>query len=122
MSQPRTPLGDREARETSGMTSRLMLAYAERVGGREAVDAVLQRAGMADYEAELRDENTWFSFATKVRLFEALAEVLDDPAATPRPVAPAARAGSPCGPDARGPRAGARWRPRSPSRPRSRSA
>src|SRR5437763_1324206 len=84
MSQPRTPLGDREARETSGMTSRLMLAYAERVGGREAVDAVLQRAGMADYEAELRDENTWFSFATKVRLFQALAEVLDDPAATRR--------------------------------------
>src|SRR3954470_11270543 len=84
MSPPRTPLGGREARETSGMTSRLMLAYAERVGGRAAVDAVLQRAGMADHEAELRDENTWFSFATKVRLFEALAEVLDDPAATRR--------------------------------------
>src|SRR3954466_8879767 len=81
MHQPRTPLGEREARETSGMTSRLMLAYAERVGGREAVDALLQRAGMAEARSDVRDETPWFSFATKVRLFEALAEVLDDPAA-----------------------------------------
>src|SRR5436305_8681552 len=79
-----TPLRDRDARETNGMTSRLMLAYAERIGGREAVEAVLDRAGLAPYEAELRDENTWFSFATKVALFEALAEVLDDPLATRR--------------------------------------
>src|SRR4051812_29743369 len=59
-----------------------MLAYAERVGGPEAVGALLRRAGLAEHEAELRDENTWFSFDTKVRLFEALAEVLGDPAAT----------------------------------------
>jgi len=77
-----TPTPAREARETNGITSRLMLAYAERVGGRAAVGAVLERAGLAGREAELRDENTWFSFANKVRLFEALAEVLDDPAAT----------------------------------------
>src|SRR3954447_5215093 len=77
-----TTLGEGEARETSGMTSRLMLAYAERVGGREAVEAVLERAGMAAHEAELRDENTWFSFATKVALFDAVVEVLDDPGAT----------------------------------------
>src|SRR4051794_9430620 len=59
-----------------------MLSYAESEGGREAVEALLLRAGLAGREAELRDENTWFSFATKIRLFEALAEVLDDPAAT----------------------------------------
>src|SRR3954454_11804138 len=73
-----------EARETSGMTSRLLLGYAERVGGREAVTALLARAGCAGREAELRDENAWFSFATKVALFEALTEVLDDPLATRR--------------------------------------
>jgi hypothetical protein len=71
-----------EARETSDMTSRLLLAYAERQGGREAVMRVLERAGCADREAELRDESTWLSFATKVALFEAAAEVLDDPVVT----------------------------------------
>src|SRR4051812_7661282 len=77
-----TPLN--EARETNGITSRLMLAYAEREGGREAVEAVLRHAGLDGREAELRDENTWFSFDAKVRLFEALAAVLGDPAATRR--------------------------------------
>src|SRR5688572_3892488 len=75
---PRAP----EARETSGMTSRLMLAYAERVGGRDAATEVLRRAGLSDREAELRDENAWFSLETKLALFEALAETFDDPEAT----------------------------------------
>jgi diguanylate cyclase (GGDEF)-like protein len=64
------------------MTSRLLLTYAERRGGREAVERLLARAGCAHREAELRDESTWFSFATKVALFEAAAEVLDDPVVT----------------------------------------
>ncbi|HEV2075451.1 MAG TPA: sensor domain-containing diguanylate cyclase, partial [Thermoleophilaceae bacterium] len=68
-----------EPREASGLTSRLILAYVERRGGRRAVDAVLQRAGLADREEELRDENAWFADATRVRLFEAAAAVLDDP-------------------------------------------
>ena len=72
----------REARETNGMTSRIMLAYAEREGGRDAVETVLRRAGLQDREAELLDENSWFSLETKLRLFEAVAEVLDDPDAT----------------------------------------
>jgi diguanylate cyclase (GGDEF)-like protein len=72
----------REARETNGMTSRLMLAYAEREGGRDAVEAVLRHAGLEEREEELRDENAWFSLDTKLRLFEALTEVLDDPDAT----------------------------------------
>src|SRR5688572_24366024 len=73
-----------DARETNGLTSRLMLAYAEREGGREAVEALLERAGCAGLEAELCDENTWFSFDRKVALFEALADVLGDPEATRR--------------------------------------
>src|SRR3954454_23585531 len=75
-----TPLS--EARETNGITSRLMLAYAERQGGREAVEAVLRHAALEGREAELRDENTWFSFDAKVRLFDALAAVPGAPAAT----------------------------------------
>ena len=63
------------------MTSRLMLAYAEREGGRSAVERVLAHAGCAHREAELLDEAAWFSFATKIRLFEALCVVLDDPEA-----------------------------------------
>jgi diguanylate cyclase (GGDEF)-like protein/putative nucleotidyltransferase with HDIG domain len=68
-----------EARETSGMTSKLVLAYAEDHGGREAVEQLLRRCGLAEREAHLRDESSWFSFDAKIRLFEAAAEVLDDP-------------------------------------------
>ena len=64
------------------MTSRLLLTYAERQGGRAAVEQLLELAGCAGREDELRDESTWFSFATKVALFEAAAEVLDDPIVT----------------------------------------
>jgi diguanylate cyclase (GGDEF)-like protein len=71
-----------EPRETNGITSRLMLAYAEREGGPEAVGDVLRRAGLEGREAELRDEDSWFSLDTKLRLFEALADALGDPAAT----------------------------------------
>ena len=68
-----------EGHQTSGLTSRLILAYVEREGGRPAVDALLARVGSQDHEEQLRDENFWFNFATKIRLFEAAAEVLDDP-------------------------------------------
>src|SRR3954462_7450085 len=70
------------AADTSGMTSRLMLAYARRAGGDEAVDGVLEAAGVAGPAELLLDERTWFPFAIKIRLFEALAEVLDAPHAT----------------------------------------
>jgi diguanylate cyclase (GGDEF)-like protein/putative nucleotidyltransferase with HDIG domain len=68
-----------EPRETNGMTSRLILAYVERRGGRAAVERVLQLCGLEDAEPDLRNEGHWFSFATKVRLFVAAADVLDDP-------------------------------------------
>jgi diguanylate cyclase (GGDEF)-like protein/putative nucleotidyltransferase with HDIG domain len=67
-----------EARETSGMTSKLVLGYAEREGGREAVEDILRRAGFEHREEELRNESSWFSFDGKIRLFEAAAEVFDD--------------------------------------------
>ena len=73
-----------EPRETSGMTSLLLLTYVERVAGRAAVDDVLRRAGAADREDELRDEGAWFSYDLKIRLFESLVEVLGDPQATRR--------------------------------------
>ena len=61
------------------MTSRLVILYVERELGRTAVDYLLRRAGVADREDELRDENTWFSYETKIRLFEAAVEVTGDP-------------------------------------------
>ena len=71
---------DTEPREASGLTTRLVLAYVEREGGREAVEALLDRAGLAGREADLRDENCWFADSTRVRLFEAAGRVLEDPA------------------------------------------
>src|SRR3954451_9087514 len=70
---------DMEPRETSGLTSRLVLTYVERRGGREAVEKVLAKCGLTHVEDDLMDERHWFSFATKVRMFEAAAEVLEDP-------------------------------------------
>lgn len=69
----------RQAREASGVTSALLLAYLDRVGGPDALGEVLRRCGLSDQEAELRDENCWFSWQTKIELFEATAQVLDNP-------------------------------------------
>jgi diguanylate cyclase (GGDEF)-like protein/putative nucleotidyltransferase with HDIG domain len=67
-----------EAKETSGLTSALLLDYVERAGGPASVLEVLRRCGLEQCEAELRDENSWFSWETKIALFEATAEVLED--------------------------------------------
>src|SRR5829696_6662015 len=68
-----------ERRETSGVTSRLILAYVEREQGRDGVDRMLRIAGLEAEEALLRDENHWFSWDKKIALLEAAAEVLSDP-------------------------------------------
>ncbi len=68
-----------QPRETSGVTSALLLAYLDRVGGQDAVDEVLRRCGLSGCEAELRDENSWFSWETKIGLFEETADVLENP-------------------------------------------
>jgi diguanylate cyclase (GGDEF)-like protein len=66
-------------RETNGITTRLVLLYVERVRGGEAVGEVLDRCGLSGRKQELLDENHWFTYAQKIALFEAAAEVLDDP-------------------------------------------
>src|ERR1700682_488990 len=68
-----------QPRETSGVTSALLLAYLDRMGGPDAVAAVLRRCELSGCEAELRDENCWFAWQTKIELFEATAQVLDNP-------------------------------------------
>ncbi|HEX8206973.1 MAG TPA: diguanylate cyclase [Solirubrobacteraceae bacterium] len=60
------------------MTTSLVLAYLESHGGRPMVDDALAHAGLADREAELRDEGTWHDFTTKIRLFEAAEAVTGD--------------------------------------------
>ncbi|HKP91935.1 MAG TPA: HD domain-containing phosphohydrolase [Thermoleophilaceae bacterium] len=78
------PQPEPEPRQTSGITTRLVLLYVERECGRTGVDDLLGRAGLGHREAELMDENSWFSFETKIRLFEAAVQVLGDPRATRR--------------------------------------
>jgi diguanylate cyclase (GGDEF)-like protein len=68
----------RRSRACSGLTTRLILSYVEREGGRPAVDELLHRSGLADREPELRDESSWFTFDEKVSLFEAAVEVTGD--------------------------------------------
>jgi diguanylate cyclase (GGDEF)-like protein len=68
----------RRERAGSGLTSRLILSFIERRGGRKAVDQVLAEARLASKEHELRDENCWFSFEEKIRLWEAAEAVTGD--------------------------------------------
>src|SRR4051794_2418749 len=70
-----------EARQTGGVTTRLILDYVEREGGRDAVARLLEGAGLTSREHELRNEDNWSSYATKIAMLEATAEVLDDPLA-----------------------------------------
>jgi diguanylate cyclase (GGDEF)-like protein len=63
----------------SGLTSRLIFAYVEREAGAHAVQEVLERAGLQAAEQELRDENCWFSYETKLALWRAAEHVLGDP-------------------------------------------
>ena len=78
------PTPETEAREASGLTTRLILTYVEREGGRSAVRRVLEHCGLEDREEELRDEHAWFDDRVRIRLFEAASEVLDDPEAARR--------------------------------------
>jgi diguanylate cyclase (GGDEF)-like protein len=50
----------------------------ERRGGREAVELMLANAALDARERELRDENSWFSFEEKIRLWEAAESVTGD--------------------------------------------
>jgi diguanylate cyclase (GGDEF)-like protein/putative nucleotidyltransferase with HDIG domain len=67
-----------EARETGGVTTRLILDYVEREAGRHGLLELLQSCGLDGRERELRDENNWCSYATKIALLESAARVVDD--------------------------------------------
>lgn len=69
----------RQGRACSGLTSRFILAYMERQTGRKGVEMLLDRAGMSEREHELNDENSWFSFQEKIRLWDAAVAVTGDP-------------------------------------------
>src|SRR5436309_11648097 len=68
----------RRGRACSGLTSRLIVSYIEREVGPHGVDELLKRSSMAGREAELRDENSWFSFDEKIGLWRAAEEVSGD--------------------------------------------
>src|SRR4051794_41309779 len=77
---PTLPEGERvESRQTGGVTTRLILDYTEREGGREAVAELLRSKGLEGREEQLRDEHNWCSYATKIAMLEAAAETRDDP-------------------------------------------
>src|SRR4051794_37469908 len=75
------PLDELEARQTGGVTTRLILDYVEREGGRDAVERLLRSRGLGRRESDLRNEDNWCSYATKIAMLEGAAEVLDDPLA-----------------------------------------
>ena len=68
-----------EARETSGATTGGLLRYVRAQAGDAAVAEVVRRAGVRAEPAELDDQSRWWSYDTRIRLFAAATEVLDDP-------------------------------------------
>ncbi|MCL3862764.1 bifunctional diguanylate cyclase/phosphodiesterase [Actinotalea sp. K2] len=70
-----------EPRETSGATTTLLLRYVRAQGGQGAVEKVLARAGVAHLAGDLEQMSHWVGYDTRIRLFEAATEVLDDPGA-----------------------------------------
>jgi diguanylate cyclase (GGDEF)-like protein len=68
-----------EARETSATTTGLVLRYVQRRAGDAAVAELLHRSGLRFTAEELADASRWFSYDTRIRLFVAMVEVLDDP-------------------------------------------
>jgi len=73
-----------ELRETSSATTRLVLGYLRAQRGEQAVAEVLERSGLPHTAQELERPERWFSYDTRIRLFEAAAAYLDDPQAMAR--------------------------------------
>ena len=68
-----------EARETSGATTGGLLRYVRGAAGPDAVDRVLARADVPWSAEQLDDQALWWSYDTRIRLFQAATEVLGDP-------------------------------------------
>jgi diguanylate cyclase (GGDEF)-like protein len=82
-----------EARETSGATTGLLLAFVRQHAGAAAVEEVVRRAAVPHTAAELSETSTWSSYDTRIRLFTAVAEVLGDPGVMHRVGAESLRTG-----------------------------
>ena len=67
------------ARETSGVTTTLIVRYVRTRGGDAAVARVLDHAGESRTARQLEDEATWSTYEQKVRLLEAASDELGDP-------------------------------------------
>jgi diguanylate cyclase (GGDEF)-like protein len=70
------------ARETAGSLTKLIVQYVRRVGGDDAVARVLERSAVQQSVEALEDESNWCTYAEKLALWQAAAEVLDDPIVT----------------------------------------
>jgi diguanylate cyclase (GGDEF)-like protein len=68
-----------QARETAGITTRLIIEETRRWGGDQAVMRLLELAGETGRLDDLSDERSWFSYETKIALFEAAAELTGEP-------------------------------------------
>jgi diguanylate cyclase (GGDEF)-like protein len=68
-----------EARDTAGVTTRLILSYVRRKLGDEGVARLLDLAGEARPVAVLEDERAWSSYEAKIALFDAAERLTGDP-------------------------------------------
>lgn len=66
-------------RETAGTTMCLTVRYVRGHAGEDGVRRMLALAGEDRSAAELEDEQPWSTYEQKIALWEAAAEVLDDP-------------------------------------------
>jgi diguanylate cyclase (GGDEF)-like protein len=64
-----------QARETAGVTMRLIVDHVRRTCGEDGVRRLLEEAGETRPLSALEDEGVWSSYDAKVRLFEAAARV-----------------------------------------------
>ncbi|MCC5950135.1 MAG: DUF2378 family protein [Nitriliruptoraceae bacterium] len=71
-----------EPRETAATTTGLVVGFVHARAGDAGVEALLDRAAVPSTAAELSDPANWFSYETRIRLFEAATAVLDDEDAT----------------------------------------
>ena len=86
-----------EARETASSTTGLVVAYTRAHRGEAALSTLLAAADVPFTVEELCDPSRWFSYDTRIRLFEAAVETFDDPHVTYDMGASALQHGLPAG-------------------------
>jgi diguanylate cyclase (GGDEF)-like protein len=73
------PAADERARETSGLTVRLIIGYVRRARGDEGVRELLRCAGESRPLGVLENERVWSSYQTKIALLRAAGEITGEP-------------------------------------------